>query len=206
MRIRTMRLGWLEAHRAQSTPRTTHAHRLADFPVCDRRAMPVGRMVAIGNLRFKAFAVEHSRHAPAVGLRVCVAGRLVYVPDVSEIPDRPRPLQGALIYIGDGATVRRPMVRRKAGGLIGHAAIATQLDWRKETGITEAIFTHCGSPIVRGSATKFDAMVRELGIERGIDAFVAVDGLTLSLGSRRTVGIWRRRTRRSPRHGSEEVE
>jgi hypothetical protein len=38
-----------------------------------------------------------------------------------------------------------------------------------------------GSPIVRGSNAEIVAIVRRLGIERGIHAQTAVDGLRLSL-------------------------
>ena len=44
-----------------------------------------------------------------------------------------------------------------------------------------AIFTHCGSEIVRCDARAIAARVRTLGEEHGVDARVAYDGLTLSL-------------------------
>jgi len=154
------------------------------FPIRDRRAMSVGRVITIDHLRFRAFPVEHSRRAPAVGLRICLGEScLVYAPDVAEIPDRPRPLRRIELYIGDGATVRRPMVRRRNGALVGHAPIATQLDWCEKAGVRQAIFTHCGSPIVRGNAAETHAIVRNLGVERGIDAQIAVDRLQLCLGA-----------------------
>jgi hypothetical protein len=68
--------------------------------------------------------------------------------------------------------------------LVGHAPVIAQLDWCEEAGVRHAIFTHCGSPIVRGNAAKIDAVVRRLGVERGIDARIAVDGLRLSIGHR----------------------
>ena len=155
---------------------------LGQLRIRDRRALVAGRFTIIDDLRFKAFRVEHSRRAPAVGLRICTKEScLVYVPDVAEIPDRPRSLQGIELYIGDGSTVRRSMVRRKHGTLVGHAPITTQLDWCEEAGVRRAIFTHWGSPIVRGNSAGIDAIVRQLGIERSIDARIAVDGLRLSL-------------------------
>jgi hypothetical protein len=82
------------------------------------------------------------------------------------------------------------MARRKHGTLIGHAPITTQLDWCEEAEVRHAIFAHRGSPIVRGNVAKIDAIVRHLGIERGIDAQVAVDGLRLFLGDRTTARGW----------------
>jgi phosphoribosyl 1,2-cyclic phosphodiesterase len=147
--------------------------------------MPVWSFITMDHLRFEAFPVEHSRRAPAVGLRICTGEVcFVYVPDVAEIPDRPRPLREIELYIGDGATVRRSMVRRKDGTLVGHAPITAQLDWCEEARVRRAIFTHCGSPIVRGNAMEIDTIVRHIGAERGIAAQIAVDHLQLSLGRR----------------------
>jgi phosphoribosyl 1,2-cyclic phosphodiesterase len=158
---------------------------LGSFLVQDRRTLPLGRPIAIDHIMFKAFPVAHSRLAPAVGLRIR-AGRscVVYVPDVAEIPDRPAVLRAIEIHIGDGATVRRSMVRRKGRALIGHAPIATQLDWCEEAGVRRAIFTHCGSPIVRASAAEADVHIRRLGLEYGMDARIAYDGLQLRVGRR----------------------
>ena len=44
-----------------------------------------------------------------------------------------------------------------------------------------AIFTHCGSEIVRSDARAIAARIRKLGLDQGLDARVANDGLTLSL-------------------------
>jgi phosphoribosyl 1,2-cyclic phosphodiesterase len=134
---------------------------------------------------FRAFPVAHSRLAPAVGLRIS-AGKscIVYIPDVAEIPDRPAVLRGIDAYIGDGVTVRRSMVRRKGRTLIGHAPITAQLDWCEEAGARQAIFTHCGSSIVRTNAAETDVLIRRLGLEHGIDARMAYDGLQLRIGRR----------------------
>jgi phosphoribosyl 1,2-cyclic phosphodiesterase len=159
---------------------------LGESLIRDRCTMPLRRFITIDHLRFKPFPVEHSRRAPAMGLRICAGEScLVYVPDVAEIPDRPTPLREIDLYIGDGASVRRSMVRRKNGTLIGHASIADQLGWCEEAGVRQAIFTHCGSPIVRGKNAELDTLVRQLGLEHGMDARIAFDGLELSLRRRR---------------------
>ena len=44
-----------------------------------------------------------------------------------------------------------------------------------------AIFTHCGSKIVRSDARAIAARIRKLGFEQGVDARVADDGLMLPL-------------------------
>lgn len=73
------------------------------------------------------------------------------------------------------------MVRRKSGTLVGHAPITQQLDWCAKARVHRAIFTHCGSPIVRMNPRAMDSLVRRLGQEHGIEAQIARDGDNLSL-------------------------
>ena len=120
----------------------------------------------------------------AVGYRVSANGiSFFYVPDVAGLPDAPNALRGINVYIGDGATMTRSMVRKKNGTLIGHAPMTGQLSWCKMVGVRRAIFTHCGSPIVRGNARGLSAAIRRLGQAQGIDARLACDGNRLSLSS-----------------------
>jgi hypothetical protein len=115
--------------------------------------MPTKKSVMIGGVKFKAYPVQHSIRAPAVGYSVSAKGTcFFYVPDVAGLPDAPNTLRGINAYIGDGATMTRSMVRKKNGALIGHAPMTVQLSWCKEAGIRRAIFTHCGSAVVRGKA------------------------------------------------------
>jgi len=68
--------------------------------------------------------------------------RFFYVPDVAGLPDAPNTLRGISVYIGDGATMTRSMVRKKNGTLIGHAPMTVQLSWCKM-----AVFAAPFSPI-----------------------------------------------------------
>jgi phosphoribosyl 1,2-cyclic phosphodiesterase len=161
--------------------RTTH-RLLSRFPTRDRRVITLWRPIMIDGVRFEAVPVQHSIRAPAVGFRVSwKAGCFFYVPDVARLPRVSRALRGVGLYIGDGATVRRSMVRMRNRKSIGHAPIATQLDWCAKANVPAAIFTHCGSPIVRGNARLMNRLIRTLGNERGIDARIAQDGERLSL-------------------------
>jgi hypothetical protein len=72
----------------------------------------------------------------------------------------------------------RSTEHRRHGVPIGHASIRTQLDWCAEHGVRRAVFTHCGSQIVRSHEAAVQA-VRALGEERGVGATVAHDGLEL---------------------------
>ena len=155
---------------------------LSRYPIADRRLVQPGRTFTIGGIRFKPVAVQHSLRAPAVGYRVSANGvSFFYVPDVALIPDSAKALRGVSLYIGDGATMVRSMVRQRGQVAIGHASIVAQLCWCEAAGVKRAIFTHCGSGIVRHKARAMNARISKLGKEHGIEASIAHDRLTLSL-------------------------
>ena len=132
----------------------------------------------IEGLAFQAFPVEHSTRAPAVGYRVS-AGRAVifYAPDLVYIHERSEALGGADLYIGDGATISRSMVRKPGERLIGHTPVRTQLTWCGKEGVPEAIIAHCGAEIVAGDERTLGARLRRMGKERGVAVRIAHDGM-----------------------------
>jgi phosphoribosyl 1,2-cyclic phosphodiesterase len=155
---------------------------IARYPIKDRRLVKARVPFAIGGVTFEAFPVQHSIRAPAVGYRVSGgASAFFYVPDLTAIEEQREALRGIALYVGDGATIVRSMVRVRDHVLIGHAPIATQLSWCETEGVARAIFTHCGSGIVKSDTRRIEARIRKLGQEHGVDASVAHDGLNLSL-------------------------
>ena len=155
---------------------------LRRYPIHDRRRLPLRQPVTVDGVLFEAFPVRHSIRAPAVGYRISAgSSSFFYLPDVADLPRASRVLRGIDLYVGDGATVTRSMVRRKNGTSIGHAPISVQLDWCAKAGVRRAVFTHCGSQIVRGDPRRMERVVRQLGCERGVDAGIAHDGLTLPI-------------------------
>ncbi len=152
------------------------------YPIEHRRRLDFRKVLVIGGLRFEAFPLEHSIRAPTVGYRVSIGGvHFFYAPDVARIPAASRALGNVSLYIGDGATMTRSMTRRRGRNVIGHATIASQLAWCGKAGVRHAIFTHCGSPIVRGEARALAAALRQLGAEHSVDARFACDGERLRL-------------------------
>jgi phosphoribosyl 1,2-cyclic phosphodiesterase len=156
--------------------------RLDRYPVRDRRLVCARRPFPLGGLRFEAFQVEHSLRAPAVGYRVSAGRRsFFYCPDVAVICERRVALHGLSLYVGDGATMQRSMVRTVSGHATGHASIRDQLDWCASEDVPAAMFTHCGSEIVHSDGRRVAALVARLGRERGVAAHVASDGLVTAL-------------------------
>jgi phosphoribosyl 1,2-cyclic phosphodiesterase len=156
---------------------------LADYPLPDRRTVRPREPFETGGLTFEAFTVEHSTRCPAVGYRIS-AGQAVlfYVPDVVYIHEREDALTGADLYVGDGATLARPLVRKRGDRLIGHTPVRTQLTWCRKTGVPRAVITHCGSEIVEGDERRLRPQVRRWARERGLDdARIAFDGLEIEV-------------------------
>jgi ribonuclease BN (tRNA processing enzyme) len=156
---------------------------LGEFPVQDARAMPERELREIEGLKIEAFPVIHSLRAPAVGYRIA-AGRvsIFYVPDVIDVEDREAALDAVRIFIGDGASMTRPLVRRHGDKLFGHTTVRAQLGWCAKAGVPRAIFTHCGSGIVSGDERKLGPQLRRMARRKGVKrAEIAHDGMTLRL-------------------------
>lgn len=162
---------------------------LSNYPLDERRIVAPRSVMSIGNLAFEAFPVEHSVRAPAVGYRIPAGkGCFVYVPDVARIHDLHGALHGAGLYIGDGASITRPIVRWQNGAMTGHSPITTQLGWCEKEAVPLAAFTHCGSKILRGDARALRNRVHRLGREHGGDARIAHDRIRLLVREHGTVG------------------
>ncbi len=155
---------------------------MAHFPLRERRLLVPRKAMRVLGLTVAAFPVVHSLRAPAVGFRIADRGcALFYVPDVVAIVEPEAALLGVDLYIGDGATMTRPMVRRRRRQLFGHTTVRAQLGWCRKAGVRRAVFTHCGSEIVDGDERRLGAKLRAMGRERGVEARFAYDGLEMPL-------------------------
>jgi phosphoribosyl 1,2-cyclic phosphodiesterase len=155
---------------------------LPDYKIDHPHIIEEGVPTKICGITFRAFSVEHSILAPAVGYRIS-AGRscIFYGPDLLFIHNRAAALKDVQIYIGDGATITRSFVRRRGDRLIGHANVRTQLGWCAKEGIPLVIISHCGSEIVTGNESKLAKELQQIAADRGIEAFLAYDGMKLEL-------------------------
>lgn len=151
---------------------------LTRYPVRFHVLAP-GIVRRLGPFRISAYPVIHSVRAPAVGFRIRVGGvTAVYNADVLEIPDQSAALHGVDLYIGDGASLTRPIVRRRGAERFGHASIRTQLDWCAAFGIPRAVFTHCGKALIELDVRELRRRITALAGGR-LEASVAEDGMEL---------------------------
>lgn len=152
------------------------------YPIKDKCIVKPRKKFKIGLLVLEAFFVEHSIRAPAVGYRIIGDNKIIFCAhDLIFIPEVKKALAGVRLYIGDGASISRPIIRRKGDQLFGHTTIRAQLDWCKKEGVPYAIFTHCGSQIVTGDERKLGARVKRLGKRLGLDARIAYDGMEVNV-------------------------
>lgn len=154
---------------------------LSRYPLGERRLVRPRQPEQIAGMSVEAFPVEHSLRAPALAYRIAAGRRVIfYAPDLVAVEGLGEAFAGLDLYVGDGAAIGRSIVRYRAGKPIGHASIRVQLDWCAQHGVGRAVFTHCGSEILRderGAAAKVEA----LGAERGVHASIARDGLEVRL-------------------------
>ena len=171
----TMQVVCAAALHAQSTQPPKRGTGSGIYPVAERVVLPARRTVRMAELLVTAIPVMHSLLAPAVGYRISDGRTAVfYVPDVAHIPRLRETLRNIDVYVGDGATIEHPLLRRQGRLLVGHASIRQQVAWCQAARVRQAIFTHCGSAIVAAGAAA-ELRVRQLGTA-AVHVSVAFDG------------------------------
>jgi ribonuclease BN (tRNA processing enzyme) len=155
---------------------------MKNFAIQERMVISPREPVKAHGITFEAFSVVHSTRAPAVGYRI-TAGKTTffYAPDLVYIQERADALRAAALYIGDGATIVRSMVRKPGDDLIGHTPVRTQLTWCSKEGVPKAIITHCGTEIVEGDEHALREKINALAKERGVEAVIAYDGMEIDI-------------------------
>jgi len=95
------------------------------FPLKNRRI--VKGDFKFGSIPAKEISVEHSTKAPMSGLIIETdEGKIGYFPDILDIPDKSI-LKELSIYVGDGSSLTRDIVRTIKGKRVGHASMTTQM-------------------------------------------------------------------------------
>ncbi|MFO8058390.1 MAG: MBL fold metallo-hydrolase [bacterium] len=153
-----------------------------DYDIREKKTVKPAQPLKLQSMTFQAFPMEHSKRAPAVGYKI-TAGRMsiFYAPDVVYVKDRKKAFSGIRLYVGDGATLQKSMVRKSGDNLVGHAPVQTQLTWCQKEGVSRAVFTHCGTDIVNGNETLARTRLKQMAEERGVKAELARDGMEITL-------------------------
>lgn len=147
-----------------------------------RNLLKPRKKVQLSGITIETFPVVHSLLAPGVGFRITAGGKTIFVVhDLISIDDRSAALTDAVLYIGDGATITRPMVRRKGKKLFGHTTIRAQLGWCQKEGVPRMIVTHCGTQIVGADGRTVNAKIQALAKDRAVLVHVAFDGLVINI-------------------------
>lgn len=156
--------------------------KLKEYEISEQQVVSPREKIDVGKVSFEAFPVDHSTIAPAVGYRVTAGRRNVfYVPDVVWIHDREQALLGLDLFVGDGASLERSLVRKMEEALVGHTPIRTQLTWCQKEDVPKAIFTHCGTEIVESDLRKLSPKLEAMARERNLQAQIAFDGYEVVL-------------------------
>lgn len=155
---------------------------LKKFPIKEKITIRDRQEITICGITFEVFDEVHSLLCPGVGYRI-TAGKVTiyYAGDLISINQRRAALKNAQLYIGDGATITRPMVRRKDNKLFGHTTIQAQLGWCKKENVSHAIITHCGTQIVSDRSGKATAKILQLANARDVKVAIAYDGMKIIL-------------------------
>lgn len=152
------------------------------YPIEEKIVLKPYKKVEVGNLTIQTFPVIHSLRAPAVGYKISDGkSTIFYVSDLVSIIEQKRALKNVDIYIGDGASITRPIIRYRDNIPMGHTTIKNQIMWCAKEGVPMAIFTHCGSQIVKGDGRTLGAKIRKIGKTYGVIIKVAYDGMVLSI-------------------------
>jgi ribonuclease BN (tRNA processing enzyme) len=156
-----------------------------DLKIEDRRVLEPGVRVAVGPFALTAFPVVHSVRCPCIAARIeTPEGVVVYSGDLVAFEDPGAALSGAAVYVGDGSTLVRPIVRRHSSGvLFGHTTVRAQLGWLDKYGVPRAVFSHFGQGPIRMGDEALAEALRELAEKKapGCEVIAAADGLSLTL-------------------------
>jgi len=136
------------------------------------------------------YPVVHSIKAPANGYVLSLGSSKIVIPgDVLSVKERIREKlwTDALVYVGDGSSIERELVRRKEGEIYGHASVMRQLGWCNQGKIEVAVLRHWGSETVkkgiRWARRRIEQLLDEKDWSYPSRVILATDGATLDIDS-----------------------
>jgi len=106
------------------------------------------KTIKLGSFRITAFRVLHSIKAPAVCFKIEVGRKtFLYAPDVIKILDESA-YDNVQVYIADGSSLDRDLIRKKNKKIFGHASLKSQITEIRKHKIPEMIITHWGKQLI----------------------------------------------------------
>ncbi len=136
------------------------------------RILKPNKWFSLGPFKIMAYPVVHSFRAPAAGFKIKADKTILYNSDLVVMKDK-RVLKDVDLYIGDGSSVRGNLVRKRGKQLFGHARMQTQINWCRQYGIKDIIFTHVGKEVIE----KGDKKVLRLIKQDGFSLSLSYDGM-----------------------------
>ncbi|MHA1773398.1 MAG: DNA adenine methylase [Candidatus Heimdallarchaeota archaeon] len=122
---------------------------MKDFLLEDIRVLEPGKTVKIFDFEVTPYPVYHSIKCPAFGFLIKVGNRkIVFAPDIIGFKDREKVLKDVDLYIGDGSSPGKDLIRRKDDKIFGHSSMKTQIKVCEKFGIPKVIFTHFGKQFI----------------------------------------------------------
>ena len=135
----------------------------------------------IGSLIIRAIPVIHSTRSPAVGYYIKGDKRVFITPDFLSLTVKDD-LPDIDIWIGDGSSVLKNIVRIVNGRKVGHSSMFNQYKLAREKRASKVIFTHIGT---EGIELGDDGIIAKLSEALNKDVsdtvIIAKDGMVLDL-------------------------
>jgi len=99
----------------------------------------------LGPFRIQSIPVKHSLIAPMTTFKIRMDRFvLFYAPDLLYMRAWKQKLADVNLWIADGSSYAKELLRRKAGEIYGHASMIRQMRWRVEAQVPAIYFTHIG--------------------------------------------------------------
>lgn len=126
--------------------------------------LKLNKWFSLGPFEILSYSVIHSLRAPAIGFKIKANKTIIYNSDLVVMKNK-NVLRDVDVYIGDGSSVKGNLVRNLAGKIFGHSKMSTQINWCKQYGIKNIIFTHLGKEALALGDLKLEKMLKQEGMK-----------------------------------------
>jgi len=145
------------------------------------KEFPLNKRFQILGVRILAVPILHSVDAQNVALflKFPDGTKISYLTDVLGLRKEHRKYLRNSIYIGDGSSIEKRLVRRhkKTGQPIGHAKVEVQIRWASENLAKAVVFTHWSEEALEMGKRRLTSLFKELSRNYSIPVFIAEDGM-----------------------------